>query len=163
MAAPSTSAGSRAGRRLRPHPRATPTPPPTAGDAASDSDRGLRRLRLRPRATPPPTPTAGSAACASDRGLRRLRLRPRATPPPPPTAGDTASAASTTARTSAYTSTGPSLQAPAGSGAPRRIRAPTARSGFGDDFFDFVLCPNDCECEVCEGSQFRPLTGKDHH
>jgi hypothetical protein len=44
------------------------------------------------------------------------------------------------------------LQAPARSGAPGRIWAATARSGGGDDFcddfFDFVLCPNDCECEV---------------
>ncbi|BAH92666.1 Os04g0426266, partial [Oryza sativa Japonica Group] len=44
------------------------------------------------------------------------------------------------------------LQAPAGSGARGRIRAPTAGSSGDeydcDDFCDFVLCPNDCKCEV---------------
>uniref|UniRef100_I1P7B9 Uncharacterized protein n=1 Tax=Oryza glaberrima TaxID=4538 RepID=I1P7B9_ORYGL len=86
-----------------------------------------------------------SADSAPD--LRRLCLRPRAPSTPPPTVGSADSAASTTA----HTSTGPSLQAPDGSGAPGRIRALTARSG-GDECdcdvsCDSVLCPNDCECD----------------
>uniref|UniRef100_A0A0D9Z1S4 Uncharacterized protein n=1 Tax=Oryza glumipatula TaxID=40148 RepID=A0A0D9Z1S4_9ORYZ len=87
---------------------------------------------------------AVSTSADSAPDLRRLCLRPRAPSTPPPTVGSADSAASTTA----HTSTGPSLQAPDGSGAPGRIRALTARSGGGNDFCDFVLCPNDCEREV---------------